>query len=124
MASNKNEVIVEGNLVKDPEMRTTLSGSLVCNFSIASNRFHKNGDEFEKETTFLDIQCWNNTAYDVNMNIRKGDLVEIKGCLKQQRWTDKSGQNRSKIIIVTNSVYKQKRYAKSQMQTQAEECPF
>jgi len=123
MASDKNEVMVTGNLVRDPEIRTTPSGMTVGNFSIASNRFKKNGDEFEKQTSFFDIQCWTNTADYVAMNIHKGDSVEVIGRLEQQRWTS-NGQNRSKIVIVANSVYKQERYAKTQIQPQNEECPF
>jgi len=79
-------------------LKTTRSGISVCNFSIASNRFRKKGDEFEKETSFFDVQCWDGQALYVNDCCHKGTSVEVKGRLKQERWEDQYGQNRSKII--------------------------
>jgi len=123
MASDKNDVIIAGNLVRDPEMRSTPRGTPVCTFSIASNRFYKSGDNFEKETSFFDVQCWANLAYDVNNNCRKGTPVEVKGRLKQERW-QKDGVNHNRIIIVAESVNVIQRQGYQKPQEQHENCPF
>jgi single-strand DNA-binding protein len=125
MASHRNELTIEGNLTRDPELRVTQRGMSVCNFSIASNRFRKVGGEFEKETSFFDIQCWNDTADYVYNNVHKGTPVEVKGRLKQDSWADRNGQNKSKVIIVAESVYIQQRKQYSNPQgNQTEGCPF
>jgi single-strand DNA-binding protein len=130
MASHKNELTIEGNLVRDPVLKYTGSGKPVCNFSIATNRFYKQGDGFEKETSFFDVTCWGDAALDVNERCQKGALVEIKGKLKQDRWTDREGKNISKVIIVADGVTKQERqqrqnYQDGQDQQEHQEaCPF
>jgi single-strand DNA-binding protein len=130
MASNKNEVVIEGNIVRDPELKHTGSGLPVCNFSIASNRFHKKGDEFEKETSFFDIQCWADLAQYVGEKGVKGSTVITTGRLKQERWTDREGKNKNKVIIVAESVQIfQRQNGDYQRQGQsvndnASDCPF
>jgi single-strand DNA-binding protein len=109
MASDKNELTVAGNLTRDPVMRSTPRGMAVCNFSIANNKYRKNGDVFEKETSFFDVQCWGDLAETVYNGCGKGTPVEVKGRLKQDRWTDRKGKNISKVIIVADGVTKQER---------------
>jgi single-strand DNA-binding protein len=104
MASNTNNVTIEGNMVRDPELRTTNGGQSICSFSIASNRFFKKGDEFDKEVSYFDVQCWAGLAQDVNSRGKKGSSVKITGRLKQERWVNKEGKNCQRIIIVAESV--------------------
>jgi single-strand DNA-binding protein len=126
MASNKNEVTIEGNMIRDPELKTTYSGVSICNFTIASNRYFKkrDEDEFEKETSFFDIQCWGKTAEDVSVIGRKGAAASVLGRLKQERWTDREGIIKTKIIIVAESVQfiERQGYERSEKNTDA--CPF
>ena len=131
MASDKNFVEVTGNLTRDPFIKTTNSGTPLCNFSIASNRYKKIGEGFEKETSFLDVQCWGNLALTVGESCQKGTPVEVKGQLKQERWTGSDGKNMSKIVIVAESVEKQQRQERQSepnnngwRQETKEECPF
>jgi len=108
MASNQNSVLIEGNIVRDPVTKTIPSGTTVCNFTIASNRFYKKGEDFEKETSYFDIQCWGKIADYVNMSCGKGTPVKILGRLKQDRW-QQEGQNKSRIVIVAGEVSVQQR---------------
>ena len=119
MASDKNFVEIAGNLTRDPEMRSTPKGMPVLNFSIASNRYRKNGDEFEKETSYFDVQCWDKLAENVYSECRKGTPVKVTGRLKQDRWTGRDGKNASKIIIVADNVNRQER----QPREYQEDCP-
>ena len=47
---NHNQI--EGNFTKDPEITHTRKGRSVCNFTIATDRFFRAGQETEKETSF------------------------------------------------------------------------
>ena len=130
MASNLNQVCVEGNLTRDPEMRYTPRCMKVLNFSIASNRYRKVGDKFEKETSYFDVQCWDKLAENVYSECRKGTPVKVTGRLKQDRWTGRDGKNASKIIIVADTVNKQERQPREhqedypQIQEHQEGYPF
>jgi len=102
MASDKNIVTIDGNITKDPVLKYTANGTAICTFSIASNRFYKKNNEFEKETSFFDVQAWSSLVLDVNEK-SKGQAVSIQGRLKQDRW-QQGGQNRSRIVIVANDI--------------------
>ena len=103
MASDKNELIIEGNMVRDPALSSTSNGTSLCKFSIASNRFFKKGDGFDKETSFLDVICWAALALDVADHGKKGLPVKITGHIKQDRW-EYNGKQQSKIIVVAENV--------------------
>jgi single-strand DNA-binding protein len=102
--NNLNSLLIEGNLVRDPELKTTAKGTSLCTFSIASNRFFKNNGETEKEASYFDVQAWAKIAdscYDLGY---KGRGVRVVGRLKQERWNDADGKARSKVTIVAEHV--------------------
>lgn len=99
MAWDINLVTLVGRLTRDPELSYTQANVPVCKFSIASNR-GTNPDD----VSFFDIVAWNKTADLCGQNLRKGSQVIIEGRLKQNRYTDKEGQKRSKIEIIANNV--------------------
>ncbi len=99
-----NSILLEGNLTRDPESRTTPAGTQVCNFSVASNRFYKQNDSFEKETSFFDVEAWARLGQTCAETLRKGRGVRVVGRLKQDRWTDPEGKSKSKVKIVAEHV--------------------
>lgn len=100
-----NSILVEGNLVKDPYTKTLPSGNQVCEFSLATNRYYKNGqEEFEKEVSYFDIEAWSRLGAACAQNLLKGRGVRVVGRLKQDRWTDLDGKPRAKIKIVAEHV--------------------
>jgi single-strand DNA-binding protein len=102
--NNLNTIMVEGNLVRDPELKHTPKGTAVCTFSIATNRFFKIEDGFEKEVSFFDVTSWSQCAERCKRKLRKGYGVRISGRLKQDRWKGMDGKNRSKIYIIAQTV--------------------
>jgi single-strand DNA-binding protein len=102
--NNLNSVLVEGNLVRDPNYRETSKGTPLCTFSIASNRYFKQNDEMEKEVSFFDVETWAKLAESCEKLGHKGRGVRVVGRLKQDRWTDNDGKARSKISIVAEHV--------------------
>ncbi|AEF86652.1 single-strand binding family protein [Treponema primitia ZAS-2] len=102
--NNLNSIIVEGNLTRDPEYHETAKGTPVCNFSIATNRFFKQGEGLEKEVSFFDVETWSKLALSVQNLGHKGRAVRVVGRLKQDRWNGPDGKPRSRISIVAEHV--------------------
>jgi single-strand DNA-binding protein len=101
-----NSILIEGNLVKDPEYKLTPKGIEVCNFVIASNRFYKKeeSDSFEQEVSYFNVTTWNKLAKRCNERLKKGRGVRIIGRLKQDRWIDSEEKVKSKVYIIANDV--------------------
>ena len=102
--NNLNSVLIEGNMVRDPLIRTTTKGKPVCNFSIASNRYYRQDSNLEKEVGFFEIEAWGALVDYCTNQGRKGRGVRVVGRLKQDRWTGEDGKNRNKVLIVAEHV--------------------
>jgi len=102
--NNLNSVLIEGNMVRDPLIRSTPKGTQVCNFSIASNRFYRQDSNLEKETGFFEIEAWGKLATACSTQGRKGRGVRVVGRLKQDRWTGSDGKSHNKVAIVAEHV--------------------
>lgn len=98
-----NSVLLEGNLTAAPEVKTTARGTKVTTMSVASNRWYKSGEEVEKETSFFEVEVWAGLA-ERCADLSKGRGIRAVGRLKQERWTDADGKNRSKIKIVAEHI--------------------
>jgi single-strand DNA-binding protein len=98
--NNLNSILIEGNLVRDPLFRTTANGTALCTFSIASNRFYRQGRNLEHETSYFNVECWAKLAETCRDNGHKGRGVRIVGRIKQSRWTNAEGETKSRIYIV------------------------
>jgi single-strand DNA-binding protein len=94
-----NNAMVIGNLVADPEVITTTTGKQVANLRIAVNGSRKN-----TPVTFMDVKAWQGTAEFVSRNFAKGAPIAITGEIRQDSWTNKEGQNRSRLYILANRV--------------------
>ena len=95
-----NRVILVGNLVADPELKTTTNGVTVTRFKIAVNRrFAKNG-----ETDFFDIVAWRNTAEFVCRHFTKGKPILVSGTLQNRSWTDTEGNKKYATEVVADEV--------------------
>ena len=119
--NNLNSVLIEGNLVRDPEYRTTPKGTPVCKISLASNRFFKQESGMEKETSFFDVESWGKLAEIVNAKGRKGRGVRVVGRLKQERWQNAEGKNLSRVFIVAEHIEFRPEFKKGTAETQETE---
>jgi len=104
MMNNLNSILLEGNLVADPELRYTPNGAPVCAFCVACNRYFKQEEELQQEVSYFDITTWNRLAEVCNEYLSKGRGVRVVGRLKQDRWEDPEGKTRSKVHIVAEHV--------------------
>lgn len=97
-----SKAIIVGNLTRDPELRTTPSGSSVCSFSVAVNRVYRDASGEQKEdVSFLDCSAWGKLGEMINQYAKKGTGVLVSGRLDQRSWEDKNtGQKRSRVEII------------------------
>lgn len=97
-----NKVILIGNLVADPELKETQSGTKVTSFRIAVSRRYTKGEN--KQTDFIDVVCWRQTAEFVTRYFRKGSAMLVCGQLQTRTWTDQNGQKRYVTEVVADEV--------------------
>ena len=98
---NFNKVYLMGNLTRDPEMRTTPSGTSVCQFGMAVNRNYNNSNgERQEETTFVDIEAWGRQAETISKYVNKGNPLFVEGRLKLDTWENNEGEKRSRMKVV------------------------
>lgn len=98
-----NSLLIEGNLVRDPETKSLPSGTMVSKMGIASNRSYKKGDEWEKEVSFFEVESWGKLAESVARNCEKGRGVRVVGRIKQERW-ESDGKQMSKVKIIAEHI--------------------
>ena len=99
-----NHIVLMGRLTRDPELRRTGSGIAVASFTLAVDRdFAAQGAE--KETDFVDIVAWRNTAEFVSRYFAKGRMAVVSGRLQIRNWTDKEGNKRRSAEVVADNVY-------------------
>ena len=99
-----NKIIIMGRLTRDPELRRTGSGTAVTSFSLACDRDFKS-QSGDKETDFIEVVAWKNTAEFVSKYFSKGRMAVVEGRLQIRDWTDKGGNKRTTAEVVADNVY-------------------
>ena len=97
-----NRAILMGRLVADPELRQTPNGVSVCSFRIAVDRNYS-GRGGERQTDFLDIVAWRNTAEFVSRYFSKGKMIIVEGSVQSRNYEDKNGNKRTAVEIVADN---------------------
>lgn len=93
-----NIVAITGRITKDLELKQA-GQTQVTNFSMAVENPYKKDD-----ASFFDIVAFGKTAELLNQYCGKGSKIGIDGTLKQDRFTDKEGNNRSVVRITANRI--------------------
>ncbi len=104
MARSVNQVILMGNLTRDPELRQTPNGQSVCGFSLALNRSYRDANgEWQEATDYIDIVAWGPLGERVAQYLSKGRRCLVQGRLQSRSW-EQEGQKRSKVEVLANDV--------------------
>lgn len=104
MARSVNQVILMGNLTRDPELRQIPSGQSVCSFSLALNRAYKDqSGEWQEVTDYIDVVAWAGLGERVAQYLTKGRRCLVQGRLQSRSW-EQDGQKRSKVEVLANDV--------------------
>ncbi len=100
-----NRVEISGNLTRDPELRSTASGTAVLGFGVAVNDRRKNQQtgEWEDYANFIDCTMFGKRAESVSRYLSKGGKVAIAGRLHWSQW-EREGQKRSKIEVIVDEL--------------------
>lgn len=99
-----NKIILMGRLTRDPELRRTQSGTAVASFALAVDRDYK-AKGAEKETDFIDIVAWRNTAEFASKYFSKGRMAVVEGRVQVRSYTDKEGNKRRAFEVVAENIY-------------------
>lgn len=99
-----NKIFIMGRLTRDPELRRTQDGNAVTSFALAVDRDFKSADG-NKETDFIDVVAWRNTAEFAAKYFTKGRMAVVEGRLQMRDWTDKEGNKRRIAELVADNIY-------------------
>lgn len=99
-----NKVILMGRLTADPELRQTQSGISMCRFNIAINRPFTPKDGGERQTDFIGITTWRNTAEFVSRYFSKGKMIIVEGSLRTSNYTDNNGVKHYSMDVQAENV--------------------
>lgn len=95
-----NKVILMGRLTSDPELKHTQSGTPVISFAIAVDRNYGK----EKQTDFIDVVAWRNTAEFISKYFSKGRMIVIDGAIQTRMFEDRNGSKRIITEVVAGNV--------------------
>ena len=100
-----NIIVLQGRLVRDPEMRSTQSGVSVASFTLAVDRDFSGRDGAEKQTDFIDCTAWRHTAEFVSKYFSKGRMAVVSGRLQIDNYTDNDGNKRKSAKVIADNIY-------------------
>ena len=100
-----NIIVLQGRLVRDPEMRNTQSGVAVASFTLAVARAFGGRDGGEKQTDFIDCTAWRHTAEFVSKYFSKGRMAVVSGRLQIDNYTDNDGNKRRSAKVIADNIY-------------------
>ena len=99
-----NKVIIMGRLTADPELRQTPSGISTCRFSVAVDRGYKSKDTGERQTDFIRVTAWRQTAEFVSRYFSKGKMIIVEGSLRNNDYTDANGVKHYSMDVQADNV--------------------
>ena len=97
-----NKIFLVGNLVRDPELRTTPSGINVCTFTIAVNKRQK-GDS--QAADFFRVTAWKQLGENCHKFLAKGRKVCVVGEVSMSAvYTSQNGETRANLEVNAQDV--------------------
>lgn len=101
-----NQVVVSGNLTRNPEVRQTPGGTVITSISIAHNERRRNqqSGDWEDRAHFFDVTIFGGQGDWLSKNASKGDPVTVAGQLQWRSWDDNQGNKRSAVEILARDV--------------------
>jgi len=109
-----NQIIIEGNLGSDPEMKVFKEETL-ASFSLAHTPRSKVGGQWEDgETIWFRVTFWNSKSDLVLDSLTKGDKVMVVGKFSQSTYTNKAGEIKTSLEISGTDFYLKPKSPKNQ----------
>ena len=98
-----NKVFLMGRLTREPEVRYTTTGKVVCQFTLAVDRPFANQDG-QREADFINIVVWGKIAEICGNSLGKGHRALVEGRL-QIRSYEKDGKKHYVTEVIAGAVY-------------------
>lgn len=122
-----NDLVIQGRLTINPELRATANGTNVTTFQIASERNYKNQNG-KYDTDFIDVVAWKSVAEFITRNFHKGDLILVRGRVETQNYKDKHDVPRKTVQLNAAEAsfcgYKKENATNPVYQREAENTPL
>ncbi len=100
-----NRLTIIGNLTRDPEQRTTTTGSTVCTFTVAVNRRGRRDQQNgQPEADFFRVSAWNQLGETCQRYLAKGRKVAVVGSVSVHTYQGSDGQTRASLEVMANDV--------------------
>jgi single-strand DNA-binding protein len=101
---NVNKVLIVGRVTKEIEAKSTPAGTMIVNFSLATNSFYKNdkGEKVEK-VEFHNVVAFGKLSEIINKYVKKGQLIYIEGRLSTSSW-EKDGKKYYRTDIIAEQM--------------------
>lgn len=114
--NNINCLVVEGNITREPNFRTSPSGFPICKIPIAVNHYYKKAasGEYENEVSYFDVETFGKLAEICAKFSQKGRGLSVVGRLKQNRWKTPEGKNTSRVTIIAEKIEFKQRFNKAE----------
>lgn len=119
--AQENQVVIVGNLTRDPELRYTPNGAALVKLGVAVSRRVKDdvsGQWKDAETSFFDVTAWRTLAENVAESLAQGNRVVVVGRLRTNSWETPEGDKRSKIEIEADEVAPSLKWASAKIERQ------
>lgn len=97
-----NNVIIQGRLTQDPELRQTASGIITCSFSVACNSTSKNGSD---KVNYINVNAYRQTAEFISRNFHKGKPILVRGQLRTRKYADKNNIMHYVTEVIADEVF-------------------
>lgn len=98
-----NKATLIGNIVREPDYRTTTKGTSVCSFTIAVQRRYKNPNG-EYDADYIGCVAWGNQADFVHKHFIKGQAIGVTGDLQTRNYDDKNGIKRYVTEVIVDEI--------------------
>jgi single-strand DNA-binding protein len=93
-----NNIVLAGNVVKDPVTRQLTSGKSVTKIRLAVNNPIN-----DKDTLYIDVDTWDKQSEFAQKHVKKGSAISIVGRLKQETW-EKDGVERTTFVVSASQI--------------------
>ena len=115
-----NQVMIVGNVTRDPELRYTPNGAALVMFGVAVSRRvrDESGQWKDADTSFFDVTAWRTLAENVAESITQGSRVVVVGRLRTNSWETPEGDRRSKVEIEAEEVAPSLKWATAKVERQ------
>ena len=96
-----NKAILVGRLTRDPELKSTASGTSVLNFTVAITRRYKDANG-ERQSDFVNCVAFRQTAEFISNYFKKGNMISVDGTIQTRTWDDNEGKRHYVTEVLVN----------------------